>query len=88
MLQKKDGQKLQLEYPCLWEYKVVGVNEQALREAVQPALTGKQYTINLSNKSSGGKYCSLSVEVNVESEEDRNSIFNTFKGTSGITMVL
>ena len=80
--------KPQIEYPCRWQYTVVGENEQALREILLLACAPKEVTIDFSHRSSGGRYVSLKAEVTVNSEEERMSIFRQIGNNSEVRFVL
>lgn len=83
-----DGQKLELEYPCPWTYKVIGSDEAQLRACIEEAADGRPYTVKISNKSSGGRYCCLDMEMIVESEAERTKTYESLQGRNGVRMVL
>ncbi len=83
-----DGQKLELEYPCPWTYKVIGMDEAVLRAHIEEVAAGRAYSLKISNKSSGGKYCCLDMEMIVESEAERTQTYEALQGRDGIKMVL
>ncbi len=82
------GEKLQLEYPCEWTYKVIGFSQDDVQSAISEAIPKKPYRVALSNKSKKGKYVSLNLELTVESEIERNTIYTALKTHSEIKMVL
>lgn len=67
--------KPHIEYPCKWTYKIIGTDEESLREAVSDIMDETKYDLSLSRKSSGGKYVSLTMETVVQSEDKRNKIY-------------
>ena len=85
-----------VEYPCAWTYKVVGVDEDDLRRAVKVMLTvcldrdsgERPYELGLSRTSSGGKYVSLNLTLEVRSEEERNALHAGLKDCPEVVMVL
>ncbi len=81
-------ERLEMEYPCLWLYKLIGADETSLREAVLEVVEVDGVTIERSNTSSGGKYVSLNVEVRVSSETERTSIYDALRGHRFVRMVL
>jgi len=84
-----DGQrKPQIDYPCSWEYKVIGNDEFALRQAVAAVMADAEYEVSFSHFSRTGKYCSLSVELTVVDEEQRMSLFAALKRHRDILFVL
>jgi putative lipoic acid-binding regulatory protein len=82
------NEKLELEYPTEWQYRVIGSEEDLLRKAIDEVLLEMEYQLKFSNKSSSGKYISLEISTTVESEEIRNSIFQNLKSHTHIKMVL
>ncbi len=80
--------KITMEYPCRWEYKVIGSNEELMRRAINDVITTREYTVYLSNRSTKGKYLSLNVNVTVSDEMDRIAIYRKLQRQPDIKMVL
>ena len=80
--------KPDIEYPCEWEYRVIGTDQQALIAAIEQVCASKNPVINLSNVSSKGKYVSMNVTVTVEDEAIRNDIFNQLQQNEAVKMVI
>ncbi len=75
-------------YPCTWLYKVIGRDGESVRDAVSAVLSGYEYTIKFSNISSRGNYNAFNVEVRVESQEQRDTIYQNLKTHPGIKVVM
>ncbi len=77
-------------YPCRWEFKTIGPDEYAMRLAIQEILAqgALQYSLDRSNTSRTGKYCSMILGLVVSSEEHRNAIFAALSNHPSIVMVL
>lgn len=93
MKQKKIGstdqtQKVEIEYPCRWVYKVIGEDCTLLKDVIEKACTPLEVTINYSKSSSKGKYHSLNSEVTVPDEETRLRIYEDLKAASAVKIVL
>ena len=88
MASKEDMCKVKLDYPCQWLYKVIGIEEGQLRQAIAEIIPDTPCEINLSNSSSSGKYLCLNVELTVESEEERNTIYESLKAHQHVKIVL
>jgi len=88
MILNNSPDKAEIEYPCSWSYKVIGLDAGAVEKAVAVVLGEQQYLLTQSRSSSGGKYQSLHLETVVESEERRNGIFNALKSHAAVRMVL
>lgn len=83
-----DEDKLQLDYPCSWEYKIIGADEDAVRDAVAEILGETDYDLTLSNTSRRGKYTSLLLELTVVDEAHRLGLFESLRAHEAIIMVL
>ena len=66
--------RLEIRYPVRWTYKVIGSDEDRLRDAIGAVVGETEHTISYSHASSGGRYISLTAEVVVESEDQRNHL--------------
>jgi putative lipoic acid-binding regulatory protein len=85
---KHIDQKLEIEYPCIWLYKIIGSEKNAMIMAINEIFAGSDHSLTFSNKSRTGKYISLNLEVTVHSEEARNFFFTALREHSSIKMVL
>lgn len=83
-----DGHELDLTFPCSWTYKVFGRDEAGLRAAIATIVGELAHTIAFSNRSSGGKYVTLAVEVTVPSDEQRLALFQAFGVHEAVVYVL
>ena len=81
-------QKLVLEYPCSWNYKVVGEEREKLENAIREVILEREHKITHSNTSRGGKYISLNLDLLVHNEDDRTFIYEALKAHQHIKMVL
>ena len=88
MVQENNACKLKLNYPCQWVYKVIGTNQDELRQAIMGIITGTPCKISFSNNSSSGKYLCLNLEITVQNEEERNSIYLGLKAHPQVKIVL
>ena len=84
----KRSERLKLEYPCKWIYKVIGASEQELRDAIAEIMVDREHTITKSNTSSSGKYVSLNVELEVVDEEDRRNVYEVLCSHSATRYIL
>jgi len=93
--------KVVIEYPCNWCYKVIASERKALEQAIRDVIDEREqkvngkareaslgYKITPSNKSKGGKYTSLNLDLLVHNEDDRTFIFEALKKHQDIKMVL
>ena len=80
--------KPELQYPCPWEYKVIGESESAMRRAIAEIFMELDHAVAFSHSSRTGKYCSLLVGITVADEEQRLSLFASLKAHRDIKIVL
>ena len=88
MILNSSTEKADIEYPCSWNYKVIGIDAPSLRNAVAIVLGEQQYLLTPSRSSSGGKYHSLNLETVVASEASRNALYIALKNQAAVKMVL
>lgn len=90
------NEKPQIIYPCQWGFKVIGTDEDAVRGAVKACLeecltreTGqREYEIGFSRMSGKGNYVSLTLNLEVQDEAERNHLFQTLAKHSDVKMVI
>ena len=83
-----NNKKPEINYPCLWQYKVIGTDREEILGSIRSIIGDIEHTISESKKSSKGKYLSVNLELEVESEEMRNSIFGKLQVHASIKMVI
>lgn len=81
-------QKLELEYPCSWCYKVVAYERAGIEIAAMEIFGERKYSLNPSNTSRSGKYISMNLELLVHNEDERTYFYETLKAHPHIKMVL
>jgi uncharacterized protein len=81
-------EKLEITYPCEWDYTIIGADEALMRGAVTEIFCGKECSVEFSKKSKAGKYISLAVKAKVCSEEERFKLFGLLGKHTAIKMVL
>ena len=80
--------KPEIQYPCEWEYTVIGANEALMRDAITVVFGGKEHSVEFSKKSKAGKYISLCVKAKTTCEDERNKQFALLAKHPAIKMVL
>lgn len=80
--------KPEIQYPCEWEFTVIGAKEPMMRDAVAVVFFCKEYNVEFSKKSKAGKYVSLCVKVKVNSEDERHELCALLAKQPAIKMVL
>ncbi len=90
------NEKLKIEYPCPWDFKIIGMNEDEMRAAVQVSLNealnqasgDREFELGTSRTSDGGKYISLRLNLMVLDETERNRIFSCLAKQPEIRIVI
>lgn len=85
-----------IEYPCPWDFKIIGTSEEALRTAVthcleqtlNNAIGAREFELGMSRTSNGGKYVSLRLNLMVMDEVERNGIFSSLANHPEIRIVI
>ena len=88
MILDSNSKKPKIEYPCNWDYKVIGRNVDEMIKAIELITEGMDYKVSPSNVSSKGNYFSLNLSVFVPSEVIRDIIFVKLEANEFVKMVL
>lgn len=81
-------EKLQLNYPCSWKYKLVLLEEKNAKKIVNEILGEREYKLVESKVSKKGKFKSYSLELLVHNEDDRKELYKILGEHKEIKMVL
>ncbi|MGM0681597.1 MAG: HP0495 family protein [Thermodesulfobacteriota bacterium] len=82
--EKKTG----INYPCQWQYKLIGRESESLKDAVKKIVKGAPHSLTPSRTSRNGKYVSYNLELFVATEEIRDYYFNELRSHSAIKIIL
>lgn len=85
-MQTLEGRPM-IEYPTFWEYRVIGKDKLKLKTRIQEVIK-KDFTLKDGQSSSGGKFVSVIVSVEVENQKERDDIFKTLQESVEVMMVL
>ena len=91
-----ESQRPEIKYPCPWGFKVIGLREDAVRSAIQDCLQrclnsasgDRPFEVGFSRSSNSGKYVSLTLNLEVLDENERNALFKGLSEHSDIKMVI
>lgn len=78
----------EIEYPCLWNFKIIGREEEHMRRAIAKIVGDSDYTLTFSNQSRHGKYRSLNLDMVVLDESHRLNIYEALRHHRSIRIVL
>ena len=80
--------KPKIDYPCAWQYKIIGESASVIAQLVADLVHEKDYTLTRSNVSSGGRYVSMSLELTVQSEARRLELYRLLAEEPTVKVVL
>ena len=87
-MQEYRGCKPEIQYPCQWQYRLIGEDRAAILEAIHAPIDVPACVITEGNVSSGGRYLSLNLEITVNDEAERLRVYQLFAGNPAIRVVL
>jgi len=79
---------VEIEYPCVWQYKAIGRSRDLLLESIEAVFCGESCEVTYSNSSRSGKYHSYTVELEVADEDSRNRFYMGLKNSAHVVMVI
>ena len=82
-----DLHKPHITYPCQWEYRIIGESEERLKHLIFE-LMPREYELHFGKTSAQGRFVSLYVKLEVQSEEESNNIFMRLKKSKEVKMIL
>jgi len=82
------SKKLELDYPCEWEYKLVTKDGEKLKDSISKKYSHRDYTLDFSNKSKKGNYESYSLKMTVNDEKDRVDTYNDLKKDENVKIII
>lgn len=81
-------EKLVLDYPCNWEYKLVVLGHIDIKTTVKQVVLNREHKLRESKVSSKGKFKSYTLELLVHNDDDRTETFKMLEDHTNIKMVL
>lgn len=81
-------EKLELDYPCNWIYKLVILETICIKTTVEEVVLKREHTIKESKVSKKGKFKSYTLELLVHNEDDRKELYRILGEHNNIKMVL
>ena len=87
ILNEISNKELNLSYPCLWSYVIIGKEEQKIKNIIKNIIK-KKHNLKLKNSSKNGRFISFELSLIVDSEAERISIFSQLNNSKEILQVL
>ncbi|APW66833.1 MULTISPECIES: HP0495 family protein [Arcobacteraceae] len=81
-------EKLELDYPCNWSYKLVVLQTTCVHTTVKEIVQKREHKIVKSKSSKKGKFESYNLELLVHNEDDRKLLFEILGKHDDIKMVI
>lgn len=88
MLLDENSKRPEIEYPCNWDYKIIGTDVSEMIKIIEEAVGDLSYEISPSNISKKGNYFSLNLTVSVPSEIVRDIIFQKISSSAFVKIVI
>ena len=88
---KSCAAKPEIQYPCRWQYRLIGEDRELILAAVCAAVgvNGMELcTITEGNVSASGRYCTITLELDIKDEEERLRLYHFFSDYPAIRVVL
>ena len=82
------GCRPRIDYPCVWQYKVIVTETEPVRATLSEHLGDAPYSLSESKKSSGGRYVSLNLELTVHSDYHRLRLYEVLSAHPAVKVVL
>ena len=78
----------EIDYPCTWAYRIIGTSETALRDAIAVIVGAREHSVGPGNRSRTGAYCSINVELVVETHDERVEIGQALSDHDAVKFLL
>jgi putative lipoic acid-binding regulatory protein len=88
LLDKNTKEKPKIEYPCEWGFKIIGTDKEKLKECISDIMGEKEHKCKDGNISKNGKFVSMNASCQVDSQEERDEIFKSFRDHKDVKMVI
>lgn len=80
--------KPQIDYPCIWRYRVIGFSKEVVLEAIMQVFQGNVDIDKMEHVSRHGKYVALNCSIEVQNDSERLAYFEGLTKQPGIIMVI
>ncbi len=87
MILDENSKRPEIEYPCNWDYKIIGTDVSEMIKVIEEAVGDLTYDLSPSNISKKGNYFSLNLTVYVPSEIVRDLIFRKVSSSAFVKIV-
>ena len=87
-MQRLDGQRPEISYPCSWTYRIISSDEENLRTAVSELVSSPGYSLKRIGASGTGRYIRMELVTEVRDEAERNALFVALEKLPHVRFVL
>jgi len=88
ILDEKTQEKPKIEYPTNWGFKIIGRDKEKLKACIKEVMGEKKHLCSVGNASRTGKFHSYNASCTVETEEERDRLFQCFQEHDDVEMVI
>lgn len=82
------NEKLELNYPCSWIYKIVILETSNANKITKEVFGERDHRVKASKTSKKGKFKSFTIDMIVHNEDDRKALYELLGKHKQIKMVL
>ena len=83
-----EGKKLELTYPCNWDYKIIINSHCNINHIIKNVIGDRDYKISKANNSKNRTYQSYRMTLLVHNEDDRVELYSSLKREDCVKIVL
>ncbi len=84
----QDSCKPKIDYPCTWQYKIIGISKADICRVVESVVQEQPYVLTDSHVSRSGRYVSMNLEMTVHDEEQRLALYRIMGDDPAIKVIL
>jgi len=88
ILDSNSQEKPKIEYPTNWGFKIIGRDKEKLNACIKEVMGEKEHLCSVGNPSRTGKFHSYNASCIVESQEERDRLFQCFQDHDDVDMVI
>jgi putative lipoic acid-binding regulatory protein len=88
ILDNSTQEKPTIEYPTRWGFKLIGRDKDSLLACIKEVMGEKEHLCSVGNVSRKRKFHSYNASRMVESQEERDRLFQCFQQHEDVEMVI
>jgi len=77
-----------IDYPCLWQYTIIGLDAEGIRAAVAEFVGDAPFSLSRARTSRQGRYVSMHLETTVYSDYHRLRFYHELAEHPAVKVIL